>query len=137
MPYSRVELLSAIRQDHPEFSHVDDNKLFAAIAVDHPDLASGISEIHGPEFKSPIYPSGTRTTGEVVSDQAANVIKGIPKAILGIPGMVTDSLSRAGESAVDPVTRKPVREPSRGVPALPPSPDSPEWAQLAQAAGAN
>ena len=103
----------------------------------NPDLSPSIAKQQGAGFKSPVYPSGTRTAGEVASDQAANVIKGIPKAILGIPGMVTDSLSRAGAANVDPATRKPVREAPRSAPTLPPSPDSPEWAQYAQAAGAN
>ncbi len=54
MPYSRVELLQAVRTDHPEFKDVPDNKLFAAIAVDHPDLARGISELQAPpEAKKP------------------------------------------------------------------------------------
>lgn len=44
MPYSRTELLSAWRQDHPELAKVSDNELFAAITLDHPDLTRGISE---------------------------------------------------------------------------------------------
>lgn len=47
MPYTRAELLTAVRTDHPEFKGVDDNKLFAAIAVDHPEIAKGISELQG------------------------------------------------------------------------------------------
>src|SRR5439155_5733041 len=96
MPYTRKELLDAVRQDHPEFKDIDDNRLFAAIAVDHPDIAKGISEIQPRPYESPAYPSGTRTAAEVAQDQAANVITGIPKAVLGIPQMVTGALSSAG-----------------------------------------
>src|SRR5439155_22269314 len=90
MPYTRKELLDAVRQDHPEFKDIDDNRLFAAIAVDHPDIAKGISEIQPTPYESPVYPSGTRTAAEVAQDQAANVIQGIPKAITGIPGAVAE-----------------------------------------------
>lgn len=48
MPYTRQELLAAVRQDHPQLANVPDNQLFAAIAVDHPDLARGISELQQP-----------------------------------------------------------------------------------------
>lgn len=66
MPYSRVQLLEALRTDHPEFRNVDDNKLFAALAVDHPDIAKGISELQAP-VSGP--QSDNRTAGEVALDQ--------------------------------------------------------------------
>ncbi len=47
MPYSRAELISAFRAENPDAKDIPDNKIFAAIAVEDPDLAKGISELQG------------------------------------------------------------------------------------------
>lgn len=98
----------------------------------------------------------SRTAGQVAQDQAANVIKGIPEAVTGIPtmlqhlasmgwkgatgnvsGMVNDAGSMVKEAASPIVT--PVKQ---GIelakPGLvnAPGPDSPESAQAAEGAGA-
>lgn len=120
MPYTRAQLLEAVRTDHPEFRNVDDNKLFAAIAQDHPDLARGISELNGSPYQSPKYFGGyvSRTTGQVASDQAAEVLKGIPQAVTGLPGMITEAFSRK-----TPITvANPNKFPSGPVATGPPSP---------------
>lgn len=43
MPYTRDQLLAAVRTDHPEFKGVDDEKLFSAISTDHPDMVRDIA----------------------------------------------------------------------------------------------
>jgi len=82
--YTRAQLLEAVRTDHPEFRKIDDNKLFAAIAQDHPDLAQGISELHPPEYQSPAPP---KTAGDVALDQMESVgqgVKNLPGSVMGI-----------------------------------------------------
>lgn len=142
MPYTRAELLQAVKTDHPEFKDVPDNKLFAAIAVDHPDLARGISELNQPEYKSPEYLGGptSRTAAQVAQDQAANALRGnvgglnIPGAVVGLvktafsgPMPQLEAMKQMAQPAV-PVAKTVVGRP--------PSPESPEWAQAAQGAGA-
>lgn len=166
MPYTRQQLLQAVRTDHPELSAVDDNKLFAAIATDHPDLAQGIEELHQPDYQSPRYPTGSGTAGQVVSDQAANVLSGVPSAVTAIPGAIKEGgaslwealrgrgsqraqsmLTNAASSAVQPLTqvakgaaelaRNPDSYTSQELQSLPNvNPDSPEWTQAAKTSGA-
>lgn len=99
-------------------------------------------------YQSPVYPGGpqSRTAGEVMSDQAANVLTGIPQAVTGIPGAVAGmgnlvwqalkgnarGVVSGMEGMVQPVA--PIVSTLAG---NPPSPESPEWAQAAQGAGAN
>src|ERR1043165_8045894 len=47
MPYSRSDLIAAFRADNPDAAHIDDNHIFAAIAVEDPELAKGVSEATG------------------------------------------------------------------------------------------
>ncbi len=154
--YSRAQLLEAVRTDHPQFRDIPDNKLFAAIAQDHPDLAQGISELHHPAFQSPRYGPQGATAGQVAQDQAAEVLKGIPEAVTGIPG----ALKSLGTTAYDALTGKagkvaqdlggmaggiaqPFKQAVQGAaeyvapgsqgPQV--APESPEWAQAARASG--
>jgi hypothetical protein len=164
MPYSRAELLQAVRTDHPEFKDVEDNKLFAAIAVDHPEMAQGISELQPPLRIGMKAPPGTnvpdqwphnpasRTATEVMQDQAANVLKGIPQAVTGIPGTVgmafgaiKDALSGNASGLMDTAASQasPITTPLKQAVELAkpglvnaPGPDAPETAEAAQGAGA-
>lgn len=99
-------------------------------------------------YQSPVYPGGSqsRTASEVAQDQAANVLAGIPKAVTGIPGAVAET----GMSLWDMITGKGTAraqaalkgtaQPAAPIVATlagnPPSPESPEWAQAAEGAGA-
>ncbi len=51
--YSRADLISAFRAENPDASHIPDNKVFAAIAVEDPELAKGISELKAPPVVKP------------------------------------------------------------------------------------
>lgn len=85
-PYTRPQLLEAFRIDHPELRNVDDNKLFAAIAVDHPDIAQGISEL-----KTPTQVSDDRTAPRVAMDQTVETLKGLVTGpIMGLAGAVKE-----------------------------------------------
>src|SRR6266571_8708329 len=70
--------------------------------LQNPELSPSIAKQQGAGYKSPVYPSGTRTWPEVASDQAANVVKGVPQAVLGLPGAAVG----AGKTAVDIATGK-------------------------------
>lgn len=151
MPYTRAQLLAAVKTDHPELSHIDDNKLFAAIAVDHPELAKGISELQA------VQPRDDRSAGQVAFDQAGNVVKGAAGMVTGLPGMaaegagvaksalsgnVIDTLKRIrgigtsmAEGMAAPVT--PILQTATSEMGLTPPATRQEWEQGAQAAGAN
>ena len=44
MPYTKQQLLAAIRADHPEVSKLSDDALFGALQQDHPDLTQGVTD---------------------------------------------------------------------------------------------
>lgn len=152
--YSRKDVIDAFRADNPDAAHIDDNKIFAAIAVEDPDLVRGVSELEPRAFESPRYGPTGATAGQVAYDQAANVLTGIPQAITGIPGMVkeaaglgVDALSGNAMGTLDRAKRivggmaQPFTTTARGVGALvaPGSVQAPsdeDWAQAAQGAGA-
>ena len=149
MPYSRAQLLDAVRTDHPELKDIDDNRLFAAIAVDHPDLAKGISELQERPSRSDL---SSRSAVQVAEDQAANVLKGIPEAVTGIPGAVKGGAQAAFEAlrgggtgtaqglikgAVSPIVTPVNQAIELARPGLvnAPTPDDPETAASARGAG--
>lgn len=47
MPYTRQDLINAFRAENPDAKDIPDNKIFAAIAQEDPELAQGISELAG------------------------------------------------------------------------------------------
>ena len=103
-------------------------------------------------FQSPVYPSGSRTPTQVMQDQAANAIKGIPQAVTGLPSAAggaaqafMDMITGQGSSKAQDIIKgilQPVATSVRGAAALA-APDSvtapsdDEFAQAAQGAGAN
>jgi hypothetical protein len=153
MPYTRAQLLAAYRQDHPGLASIDDNKLFAAIAVDSPEIAQGIDELHQPAYQSPRGDSA----GMVASDQAASVLRGIPKVVTSlpqVPGMLFNAARGVGEALTGKGTERigglvegavePLKTIGQGALELArpgttnaPPPGDPRWTQAAEAAGTN
>lgn len=86
MPYTRAQLLNAFRQDHPELAKIDDNRLFAAIAQDSPDLVKGASEYQQPAPQAP----DDRNWWQVAVDQTKQVGGGIYDAAAGIPAGIAE-----------------------------------------------
>ncbi len=109
-----------------------------------------------PVYQSPRYGPQGATAGQVASDQAAEVLKGIPEAVTGIPG----AIKSLGTTAYDALTGKagkvaqdlggmaggivaPFKQAVQGAAEVvaPGSqgpqvaPESPEWAQAARAGG--
>jgi hypothetical protein len=78
-----------------EIETPDDSKAKGAFSVS--DI-----EAKTKPYQSPVYPGGpsSRTPTEVMQDQAAEVLKGIPEAITGIPG----TLKAIGSAAYDALT---------------------------------
>lgn len=114
--------------------------------------AGAVSSTSTAAQASPAAPFDNRTAIEVMQDQSANVIRGIPQAITGIPGAIMGG----GDAVMDMIRGKgtakaqgllqqvfqPVTASARGVAALvaPNSVQAPareEWDQAAQGAGAN
>lgn len=93
MPYTRAQLIAAVKKDHPEFANIDDNTLFRAIATDHPDLALGAAEYQNTQL--PGHAPDDRSAGQVALDQTGSVLKGAAGIVTGIPGMVSN-LAHAG-----------------------------------------
>jgi hypothetical protein len=81
--YTRAQLLTAFRQDHPELANVKDNDLFAAIAQDSPELARGISELKqaAPVNEMP----DERSAAGVAWDQTKKVVGGIGSGLAAVP----------------------------------------------------
>lgn len=111
---------------------------------DTPDVPEGFI----PDAPAPVkgQPPDPRTAGQVAEDQAANVLKGIPQAITGIPGAVKSTyealrdivmnrdFGKAGQLAYGTV--QPAIPLAKTLIGQAPPPDSPEWSQAAQGAGA-
>lgn len=149
--YTIAELAAKIKERRPDLADIPNATLVGKTLAAAPELKQYLNENVHP-FESPMYPGGpeSRTPGQVMSDQAANVLKGIPQAITGIPSFLGEAASGIGEAlstgkldrvknllkgtadaAVQPFT--PVIKTAMG---KPPLPESPEWAQAAEGAGA-
>lgn len=105
-------------------------------------------------FQSPRYPGTGATPGQVAQDQAANVVRGVPEAITGIPAAVGglgslawkalkgENINRESGQMVEGMV-KPFQTSLEGATELayPGSmgpevaPESPEWAQAARSGG--
>ncbi len=102
--YNRVSLLQAVRADYPEFSKIDDNTLFRAIAADHPEMVT-------PDvFEMAPAPTGNpkdnRTGFEMAGDKinaipgmAGRFFTGLPGSVAGIGGIVKDTLTGNSKQA--------------------------------------
>lgn len=142
MPYTRAELLAAVRKDHPELAHIDDIKLFKAIAIDHPQLAQNVVE---PTFQSPKYgPTGPGGL-DIASEQAGHVMEGIGESVTGIPSglMALADTIKKQETGEDPYAMVKIIM-GMGQPLAPiaktlvgdaPNPESPEWVNAAKGSG--
>lgn len=86
---TRKQLLEALRTDHPELRDISDNKLFAAFAVDHPDIAkSAVGDTMAQQQANVKPAADSRSATEVMQDQAAAALQGMPKVVTGIPGAI-------------------------------------------------
>ena len=84
MPYTRQQLLAAVRQDHPQLGPIDDNRLFAAIAQDHPDLARGIEELQAPVKQLQPEPLPTKAWPMTLKEAGKRYMEGgIPNVLYG------------------------------------------------------
>lgn len=98
--------------------------------------------------QSPLYPGGesSRTATQVMQDQAANVLTGIPEVVTGIPGAVAGGgqalldmiLGRGSGKATEMLagTVTPFAPVAQTLIGNPPSPEDPAWKEAAQGAGA-
>ncbi len=154
----RTQLLAAIRTDHPEFSKVSDNALFAAFAQDHPDIAIAAAKSQ----EKPFTPSGPvsqffdylgvqkndpatstasgfndPTKPSVASEGAARVLQGAgqavaaaPQTVTGIAQFLSHPMSSSGALAQSLMDKiKGAAHPDLG------NPESPAWASAQQGAG--
>lgn len=151
------QFAAKIRERRPDLANIPDVTLVAKTLAAAPNLKEyvDLTALPGTEkgaFESPKYgPTGPNAT-EMVSEQAANVLKGIPQAVTGIPaaaksvfnilksglsGNAGQAVSQTGDlvkGALQPFTTT-----ARGVGALAGVSEAPtdeEFATAAQGAGA-
>ena len=104
-----------------------------------PAKVTGMFEGYG---TAPTYPGGpsTRSSGEIATDQAAEILRGIPQAITGIPGAISGLIGAVGSPAKQIELAKGLVQPAaplaKTMIGRPPNPDSPEWSEAAQGTGA-
>src|SRR6516164_6145138 len=93
--YSIQEFAKILREQWPDTANVPDMTLVGKTIAANPSLKQYLKT----ETTAPLGPfegyfsapaTSDRTAGMVASDQAANVLKGIPTALTGIPGFVRD-----------------------------------------------
>src|SRR6516164_9386158 len=90
--YSIQEFAKILREQWPDTANVPDMTLVGKTIAANPSLKQYLKTSPDTSYSSPEYPQGasSRTATEVMQDQAANVLKGIPTALTGIPGFVRD-----------------------------------------------
>lgn len=124
------------------------NHFYQAI-LKNPDLSPAIAKQQGAGYQSKPAPDADRTAGQVASDQAAEVLSGVPKAVTALPGAAYNAAKTAltgdAKGAVDMVKGavKPYATAIKGGAALAGAdvpegnPDNQDWKDAAQAGGAS
>src|SRR2546425_9268990 len=95
--YSIQEFAAKIRERRPDLANIPDMTLVGKTLAAAPELKQFLKTEAEP-YQSPRYGPTGATPGQVASDQAANVLQGIPQAITGIPGMIRQGASAAGQA---------------------------------------
>jgi len=150
----RKEIINAYRSHFPQLKDLGDNDVFRVVAVNDPELAQSWAKSQEHPVTPQMYPGRGPTGTEVMQDQAAEVLKGIPQAVTGIPGAAKaiggaawDALSgnyaganQAGKQMLGGMAQ-PFTTSAQGLGALiaPQSVNAPSdesWKQAAQGAGA-
>jgi len=154
MPDYRTSAITAYREHFPQLKSLNDNDIWRVIAINDPELAQGLAKSQEKSVAPVMYPGAGPTGTQTMQDQAAEVLKGIPQAVIGIPaaakaiggavwnglagnyGAAADTGSQMLQGAAQPITTS-----AQGLAALlaPKSVNAPSdesWKQAAQGAGA-
>ena len=145
------EFAKSIKAKYPQYKDIPDADLTQKIIAKYPQYKDAVRPASAAPASAGTAPDA-RSATEVMQDQAAHVLKGIPQAITGIPAMIEgvagagwDILSGKGTAQAQELlksTFSPVTTSARGLGALvaPNSVQAPskeEFESAAEGAGAN
>lgn len=154
------EFAAKVKERRPDLANIPDGTLVGKMLAAAPELKNVVrmeySDKRGGAYESPRYTGTGATAGQVAQDQAAEVLRGVPEAITGIPA----ALGAVGKTAWHALsgrtteTAKDLSGMASGI-AAPfitagkgaielaspgtvnaPAPESPEWSQSARTGGA-
>lgn len=154
------EFAAKVKERRPDLANIPDGTLVGKMLAAAPELKDVVrmeyNDKRGAPYESPRYTGTGATAGDVASDQAAEVLKGVPEAITGLPaaagavgktvwsalrGNATETAQNVGGMAK--AVAAPFKTAAQGAAELvspgstnAPPPESPEWSQAARAGGA-